>query len=129
MSIQKAMKIIADIDTLSENRTTPVWMFLKEVEKKNEQLKKLASEVHILEPDEIEFRHMVFPGSTKYNLLGRGFKQQQIERMKKDVFFKTFFRFKKYFLRYNLTFEGLSNFGRTRKLEYFHFPFLKSIED
>ena len=61
------MKIIADIDTLSESRTTPVWILLEKVKKKIEKLKKMVvdEEWNILDEDEIEFRNIVFPGKTK----------------------------------------------------------------
>ena len=82
------MKIIADIDTLSESRTTPVWIFLKKVEKKIQELKRMVEkkEWKVLDKDETEFRNIVFPGVTNFNLLGKGFKQWQIDELKADVF-------------------------------------------
>ena len=84
------MKIIAEIDTLSESRTTPVWIFVKEVEKKIKKLKKMVADEQwkVLDVDETEFRNVVFPGDTEFNLLGRGFKQFQIDELKEDVFHK-----------------------------------------
>ena len=82
------MKIIADIDTLSESRTTPVWIFLKKVEKKIQELKRMVEkkEWNVLDKDETEFRNIVFPGVTNFNLLGKGFKQWQIDKLEADVF-------------------------------------------
>lgn len=84
------MKIIADIDSLSESRTTPVWIFLKKVEKKIQELKKMVEDEawDVLDKDETEFRSIVFPGETNFNLLGKGFKQWQMDELKTDVFCK-----------------------------------------
>ena len=43
---------------------------------------------NVLDKDETEFRSIVFPGETNFNLLGKGFKQWQMDELKADVFCK-----------------------------------------
>lgn len=85
LSVELAMNIISEIDTLSESRTTPVWKFLKVVEYKIEKLRELSKSTHVLQPKETKFRDMIFPGDTELRLLGRSFTGGQKREHNREV--------------------------------------------
>ena len=88
LSVELAMNIICEIDTLSESRTTPVWRFLKVVEYKIEKLRQLSQQTNTLQPRETKFREIIFPGDTEFNLLGREFTGEQNKDHIKKVSYK-----------------------------------------
>ena len=104
LSIEEALNITSEIDTMSESRTMAVWTFLEFVKAKMTEMSDLKKIVKIgdtelyryqvIGPKENQILDMIFPrrSSTRhkhcFNLLGKGFKGWQYRALMERVCFK-----------------------------------------